>query len=227
MYHTSSHGEEEPGRLRPRRCDTLNSGPPPPSSSSRPTTLLTTSIHRATTTTSIPMRAAQISSAIHTVFEARQLVTRSSTAAAAGVRIQPRPILPAPARPSPPNRISSQPIISPRIQELGDYSASSPSNRNTPPPILGFGMGETENNNNNNSNNNNNNNGPDSSTPNHHPGAMSPLGGGERSSSRNRNPTDADWNQYRGVITRLYWDENLSMPVVRDYMKREYGFDAT
>lgn len=191
MYHTSS---EEPG-LRPRRGDTLNSRPPSIS-------------HRT-----IPMRAAQISSAIHSVFEARQLITTG--------RARLRPILPAPTS----NRISREqpphppppPPPPPGRRLLQRQQVSEPSSSNNTSNIsFPFVMLETEEG----SENNNNNNDMRIQA-----GAVSSLG--ERNSSRNRNPTDADWNQYRTIITRLYWDENLSMPVVREYMKREHGFDAT
>lgn len=186
MYHTSP---EEPG-LQPRRCDTLNRGPPSTSQS-----------HRA-----IPMRAAQISSAIHSVFQARQLITSGRT---------PRPILPAQANGARVSRALPSPSI-PRIDQVGDSSPSS-----SP-----FVMFETENRPESRpsaSHDNNKNQRIQSQS--QSPAAMGPLE--ERSSNRTRNPTDADWNQYRSIITRLYWDENLSMPVVRDYMKREHGFDAT
>lgn len=187
MYHSSA---KEPG-LQPRRCDTLNSGPP-------------------STSPRIPIQAAQISSAIHSVLEVRQIVTSSRTL---------RPILPVPAnRKTIANSYPSQPEGVPRVYEIGESStAAITTNTTTHNHRLPFVMLEPE----------------DGSeiTPSHHsrlqtqPGAMRSLG--DRNSSRNRNPTDADWNQHRSIITRLYWDENLSMPVVRDYMKREHGFDAT
>lgn len=186
MYQSSS-STEGPG-LRPRRDDTLNRRGP----SSLP--------HRG-----IPMRAAQISSAIHTVFDARQLTT--------GRRLLPRPILPAP----PTNTHRDPAPFTTSSQPLGDNNSLWGPNKPRHPP--GFVMFEIED-------------GPESTPkqnsdlPIHQPGAMGPMRE-QRSSSRSRNPTDADWNQHRSIITRLYWDENLSMPVVREYMKREHGFDAT
>lgn len=194
MHHTSSL--EEPG-LRPWRGDTLDSGPPSFS-------------HRT-----IPMRAAQISSAIHSVFEARQLITTG--------RARLRPILPALPTSSRHSRQQPSPPPPPPLllleqqQVVCEPSSSNSSNISSP-----FVMLETEEGSESVSNHSSNNNNNDMRI---QAGTVSPLG--ERNSSRNRNPTDADWNQYRTIITRLYWDENLSMPVVRDYMKREHGFDAT
>ncbi|KAF3763981.1 hypothetical protein M406DRAFT_75207 [Cryphonectria parasitica EP155] len=49
----------------------------------------------------------------------------------------------------------------------------------------------------------------------------------EGSSRGSNNYSEEQWNRHREVITRLYWEENLPMPTVREYMSREYGFDAT
>ncbi|KAK8139399.1 hypothetical protein PG984_002779 [Apiospora sp. TS-2023a] len=39
--------------------------------------------------------------------------------------------------------------------------------------------------------------------------------------------TDADWNEHREAITRLYWDENKPLKEVSSIMKEEHGFHAT
>lgn len=183
MHHTSSG--EPSGIPRPSgrgdARDTLNSGPP---SISRP----------------IPLRTAQISSAIHSVLDARQLIFTG--------RVRPRPILPRPPE-------QQQQVGGPSLPRSSNAVTITTNNRSSP-----FVMFEAEE-------------GPESaSSHSNHNGDMriqagtpSPLGG--RNASRSRNPTDVDWNQYKSIITRLYWDENLSMPAVREYMKREHGFDAT
>lgn len=205
----------EPGSLRPRPAsgDTLNSGPP------------TTSHHR------LPMRAAQITSAVHSVLDARRIITSSAAAAPR----PPRKLLPNPTNRNSTTAATTTALISPHhgsasrvsnIDCLSSYSSSSSPSINNKSSnhtnnSLSFVMVETK----------------DGSESSHNQdsdqqsqtGVMRPQGdrSSSRSSSRSRNPTDADWNQYRGIITRLYWDENLSMPVVREYMKREHGFDVT
>lgn len=39
--------------------------------------------------------------------------------------------------------------------------------------------------------------------------------------------TDADWNEHRETIARLYWDENKPLKEVSTIMKEEHGFHAT
>lgn len=183
MHHTSSG--EPPGVPRPSgrgdARDTLNSGPP---SISRP----------------IPLRTAQISSAIHSVLDVRQLISTG--------RVHPRPILP-----RPPEQL--QQVGGPSLLHSSNAITVTTNIRSSP-----FVMLEAEE-------------GPESASSHGNQngdmriqaGTPSPLEG--RNASRSRNPTDVDWNQYKSIITRLYWDENLSMPAVREYMKREHGFDAT
>ncbi|PSR82427.1 hypothetical protein BD289DRAFT_15564 [Coniella lustricola] len=56
--------------------------------------------------------------------------------------------------------------------------------------------------------------------------STSPPGSVE-GSRRHVNPSEEQWKQYRELITRLYWEDNLPMPAVREYMGSEHGFHAT
>lgn len=56
--------------------------------------------------------------------------------------------------------------------------------------------------------------------------STSPPGSAE-GSCRMSNPSEDQWSQYRDLITRLYWEDNLPMPAVREHMSTEHGFFAT